>query len=102
MTTPTTITINNDTLFNTLPFDILSHIFSYLTKTESLRCMLVCKTWYADLPQYTKLVWRTLKIRGNVSYFKQSRTWLKFIGLHVKGRVNGIDKMTRKKSSRFI
>ncbi|KAI9314531.1 hypothetical protein BX666DRAFT_1967575 [Dichotomocladium elegans] len=50
------------TPFDTLPYDILSKAFSYLTQVEVLEAMAVCRTWYEHLPCYTTHLWRSVTI----------------------------------------
>ncbi|KAI9250999.1 hypothetical protein BDA99DRAFT_608283 [Phascolomyces articulosus] len=45
-----------------LPFDIVTEIFTFLNQRDCLSCMKVCKTWYTAVPEYTKEIWRTLRL----------------------------------------
>ena len=71
-------------LFDSLSFDILINIFSYLTKTDCLQCMAVCKTWYNDVPGYTENVWTEVDIRRFNTGILKKNLWLRFVGKHVK------------------
>ncbi|KAI9246117.1 hypothetical protein BDA99DRAFT_565697 [Phascolomyces articulosus] len=45
-----------------LPFDIVSIIFSHVTKSDCLNCMGVSRTWFDHIPQYTTTLWKELTL----------------------------------------
>ena len=66
-----------------LNYDIVVQITSYLTQTQCLICMEVCRDWYSALPQYTQSSWRTLNLRGREalrSHLRRERC----LGSHVR------------------
>ena len=45
-----------------LPFDVVSVIFSHITKSDCLKCMSVSRKWLDHVPHYTTTLWKELTI----------------------------------------
>ncbi|KAI9499349.1 hypothetical protein BDB00DRAFT_783411 [Zychaea mexicana] len=45
-----------------LPYDIVSTIFSHVTKSDCLKCMSVSRKWLSHVPQYTSDLWQEVTI----------------------------------------
>ncbi|KAI8146611.1 hypothetical protein BJV82DRAFT_392252 [Fennellomyces sp. T-0311] len=48
-----------------LPSEIVQQIFQYLNQRDCLVSMTVCRDWDAVVPQYSKSVWRELRLNFN-------------------------------------
>ncbi|KAI9314957.1 hypothetical protein BX666DRAFT_2029192 [Dichotomocladium elegans] len=74
------MSIMNELLFRSLPYDILVDIFSLIDQPSCLECMLVCRTWFYLVPQYAYRVWEHVALQGPVIDTRTSRC----IGAHVR------------------
>ncbi|KAI9270574.1 hypothetical protein BDA99DRAFT_502150 [Phascolomyces articulosus] len=70
-------------VFEVLTYDISTLIFSYLTQQDCLKAMSVCKLWYDCVPQYSKDLWKTLKLEPRQLQII-NRRHARCIGGHVK------------------
>ncbi|KAI9245698.1 hypothetical protein BDA99DRAFT_527877 [Phascolomyces articulosus] len=72
-----------------LPFDIKTEITSYLSQSDCLTCMTVCRTWQKQIPQYAQPVWSQLRLHSSniVLPYHQHQLWEQCIGRHVKSVV---------------
>ncbi|KAI9498903.1 hypothetical protein BDB00DRAFT_325222 [Zychaea mexicana] len=73
-------------IFDQLPFDIVSTIFSFVHQADVLTCMAVCRAWYDRVPQYTEKLWRTIHITSPdvlTASYRRDRC----LGSHVKSVV---------------
>ncbi|KAI9245692.1 hypothetical protein BDA99DRAFT_285829 [Phascolomyces articulosus] len=78
-------TFTGTLLFNELPFDIVTKIFSGISQRDCLTCMTVCRSWYDQLPQYTQdTVWSKLFISSTTVLPQNNQRWKRCIGKHVK------------------
>ncbi|KAI9317566.1 hypothetical protein BX666DRAFT_2026844 [Dichotomocladium elegans] len=73
------ITIPKGTHFQRLPFDVLAHIFSFLTQSACLECSLVCRWLHEILPSCTRSVWKQLYREKPIPIGVT-----RFLGCHVK------------------
>ncbi|KAI9250895.1 hypothetical protein BDA99DRAFT_608205 [Phascolomyces articulosus] len=67
-----------------LPIETLCDVFSYLDQNDSLECMNVSHAWYNSIPNYTRPVWRELKITPTSWNKPPTQSILKCLGPHVK------------------
>ncbi|KAI8137055.1 hypothetical protein BJV82DRAFT_584031 [Fennellomyces sp. T-0311] len=65
-----------------LPGDIVLEIFAHLSKQDCLRCMAVCRDWYNNVPEYTRNVWKELRLSNKT--LSNHGMIERFLGNHVK------------------
>ena len=51
-----------DILNNDLPFDIITSIFSFLDQEECINCMAVNRSWFHQVPIYTRDIWKQVRL----------------------------------------
>ncbi|KAG2224274.1 hypothetical protein INT45_000305 [Circinella minor] len=61
----TTKEIHVDILNNDLPFDIITAIFSFLDQQECINCMAVNRSWFHQVPMYTRYIWKHVRLSEN-------------------------------------
>ncbi|KAI7859642.1 hypothetical protein BDC45DRAFT_553396 [Circinella umbellata] len=61
----TTKGIHVDILNNNLPFDIIAAIFSFLDQQECINCMAVNRSWFHQVPMYTRYIWKHVRLSEN-------------------------------------
>ncbi|KAI9265021.1 hypothetical protein BDA99DRAFT_40769 [Phascolomyces articulosus] len=68
-----------------LPNEIIQTIVSYLTRSDCMQYMRVCRSWYDTVPQYFKEHWSSLKLLRHDVY-SSNNLWLRCIdgGSHIK------------------
>ena len=57
--------IHVDILNNNLPFDIIAAIFSFLDQQECINCMAVNRSWFHQVPMYTRYIWKHVRLSEN-------------------------------------
>ena len=72
-------------LMNSLPFDIVNEIFSYLSQDDCIRSMAVCRSWYERVPIYSSHLWRKIELlSGDQNTRLKNQRFLHCLGPHVR------------------
>ncbi|CDH57090.1 predicted protein [Lichtheimia corymbifera JMRC:FSU:9682] len=69
-------------LLQSLPYDVVITILSFLTQQDCLRCLEVCREWCTLIPMYAReTVFREIQL--DEQYLGDNKSMHKFLGPHV-------------------
>ncbi|KAG2228332.1 hypothetical protein INT45_011124 [Circinella minor] len=81
----TSTNTNFSYLMNSLPFDIVNEIFSYLSQDDCINSMAVCRSWYERVPVYSFHLWRKIELlSGDQNTRLKNQRFLRCLGPHVR------------------